>query len=272
MLSRTLCMPGGGLSCFACCPPIRPAGYDHADYASSLRRLFCDNRAAFLAGELPARPVVGFSCPGLGFLDRRGSMVGCLLHPARNQGRDLREATGYAGKCRRETCPEARAYAALKSGERDALAALCAGMDPFTFQSRSRNPVMRILAFGPAAAAALAGLGLSHAREAAGWDWPRSCPPAWGFLLGRMLAAEGPGLLAAPDLARRLADAAGELSRRLGPSPPTGDGRPLAELCGDEWEARLWRFLGRPRARPGQPEAWRGRLAEMLPYPAPSGI
>lgn len=265
-------MPGGGLSCFACCPPIRPAGYDHADHAPSLRRMFSDNRAAFLAGEMPARPIVGFSCPGLGFLDRRGRTVGCLWHPARNGGRDLREAGGYAEKCRRESCPESRAFAALSPGRREALVALCAGMDPFTFQSRARNPVMRVLSFGPEAAAALAALGLSRAQDAAGWEWTRRCPPALGFLLGRMLAAEGPELLAAPTLAQRLLAACEELGRRLGPAPPTHEGRPLAELCGNEWEARLWRHLGRPRARAGQTGDWRGLLDKMLPGPAPAGI
>lgn len=255
-------MPAPKLSCFACCPPIRPAGYDHAQDRGSWRRMFSENRAAFLAGQLPDRVQIGFSCPGLGFLDASGSQVGCLLHPARNQGRDLREPTGYRGKCARESCPQSRAYAALPQGLRAALTALCAGMDPFTFSSRILNPVMRLLAFGPeVASAAAAGSAPSDIETLSAWTWLQEADPAHGWLLARLLDGRGPGLLTEPGLTALLRDKAGEIAKRLGPSPPLDQGQPLFELC-DEWEARFWRALSsRHRARSAELEAWRAVAA-----------
>ena len=151
-----LCSPGRGLTCFACCPPIRPAGHDHLDHRSSWRRFLSDNRAEFLAGRLPGKEIMGFFCPGLGFLDPAGRTAGCLYHPLRNQGQDLRVATGYQPKCARETCPELRAFARLEPAAREVLLDLCAGLDAFTFSSRRANPVMRLLGFGPAVATAVA--------------------------------------------------------------------------------------------------------------------
>lgn len=259
-------MPAEGLSCFACCPPIRPAGYDHADDRGSWRRLFSENRAAFLAGELPRRPLTGFSCPGLGFLDSAGRQVGCLLHPARNQGRDLRGPTGYRDKCARESCPESRAYATLAGEVRAALMDLCTGLDPFAFSSRRLNPVMRLLGFGPEVARAAAGLGPAGREELAAWPWLGQADPAQGWLLARLLEKEGPGLLLDPGLAGRLSAVAAELAKRLGPAPPAEQGTPLFALC-DEWEARFWRLVsGRRRARRAELEAWRAWLA---PGPSP---
>lgn len=256
-MDASLCMPAAGLSCFACCPPIRPAGYDHASDRGSWRRIFSENRSAFLSGRLPDRVEVGFSCPGLGFLDSRGSQVGCLLHPARNQGRDLRDPTGYRDKCARESCPESRTFAALSPQARARLIGLCTGMDPFQFSSRHLNPVMRLLAFGPEVAAAVANLGLADIEDLAAWDWLGQADPAFAWLLARWLDAESPGLLGQPGLAGRLAAKAGELAKRLGPAPPTEQGEPLYSLC-DEWEAHFWRALsGRQRALPSQVRTWR---------------
>jgi hypothetical protein len=250
-------MPAPGLSCFACCPPIRPADYDHARDRGSWRRMFSDNRAAFLAGQLPDRVQIGFSCPGLGFLDASGSQVGCLLHPARNQGRDLREPTGYRDKCARESCPQSRAYAALPGDARAALMALCQGMDPFTFSSREQNPVMRLLAFGPEVATAAASLAIYNIDQMAAMAWLQEAGPSHGWLLARLLDERGPGLLNAPGLSALLREQAKGIAKRLGPAPPLDQGQPLYELC-DEWEARFWRgFSGRHKARPAELQAWR---------------
>ncbi|MFZ5585968.1 MAG: hypothetical protein ACOZHQ_08580 [Thermodesulfobacteriota bacterium] len=246
--SLLLCSPGRGLSCFACCPPIRPAGYDHIADRSSWRRFFSDNRAAFLRGELPARPILGFFCPGLGFLDSAGRAVGCLYHPAGNAGRDLRQATGYQQKCARESCPEARAFARLAREAQDRLLDLCAGLDAFEFGSRRANPVMRLLAYGPETAAALAGLGLTR-DEIAALAWlagsqsgPDALPVAWGWLAGRLAATQGPEMLLRPDLAAEATEIVARLGRALGPAPPLAGGRPDYSAC-DEWEARFWRGL-----------------------------
>ena len=93
------------------------------------------NRAAYAAGRLPRKPMLGFWCDGLGFLGQGERKAGCLFHPARNQGRDLRELTGYGAKCRREWCLEARAFARLSAAEQDCLLDLCQDMDSFFFSA-----------------------------------------------------------------------------------------------------------------------------------------
>ncbi|MCF8034832.1 MAG: hypothetical protein K9K66_16660 [Desulfarculaceae bacterium] len=252
-----LCAPEPGLSCFGCCPPIRPAGYDHADHEPSLRRLLADNTAAIREAGPPAKPMTGYWCPGLGFLDPAGKTVGCLLHPARHQGRDLRGPTGYQEKCARESCPPSRAFAALGGESRDRLAALCQGMDSFAYSSPKRNPVMRLLSFGPEVAATAAGLGLASRDELMAWDWLAEADPALGWLLARRLGEWGAEALAASGLAGRLAREAEALAKRLGPPPPLEQGELLGGLCG-EWEARTWRgLLGRQRARQAELARWR---------------
>lgn len=271
-----LCSPGLGLSCFACCPPIRPAGYDHYPHRRELRREFSLHRQHFIAGRLPQRPLVGFTCPGLGFLDPQGRQVGCLLHPSRNQGRDLRELTGYRDKCARESCPETRAFRLLSAAERASLLEPCRGMDPFQFSSRSQNPLMRLLALGPEVAREAAGLGERWLEELGGLGWLEELEPSRGWLLSRLLERRGNGLLRQPGLAGVVEDLAGELRRRLMPQPPleTG-GTPLGGIC-DEWEARLWRsLLGRRQARREELERWRRELAGLLDglgNPVPAGI
>ncbi len=253
----SLCCPAPGLSCFRCCPPLRPAGYDHADHRGPLRRQFSDNRTAFLQGRLPRRPVVGFSCPGLGFLDRRGRTVGCLLHPARNQGRDLRRLTGYAEKCARESCPQARAFAELEPAEQAALLESCRGMDSFQFSSLRLNPLMHLLALGPAVARAAAGLGLERMVL-------EGLEPDRGWLLQGLIQQGGAELLLEPGLAGRLEELARELARRLAPFPPLERGEPLHVLC-SEWEARFWQGLsGRRRCPARELERRRKALARLL--------
>jgi hypothetical protein len=231
-----------GLSCFYCCPPIRPAGFDPFDHQKSLRRLFQENRAAFLAGRLPAKPMVGFWCDGLGFLEPGGRLIGCLFHPARNRGRDLRDLTGYGEKCRREWCLQARAFAFIPPEDQARLAALCRGMDSFSFSSRKQNPLLRLLDFGPEVAKAAAGLSKDR-RELDGWRWLKDCDPAWGWLLGLVLREKGTGVLLKPEqMAERLGRMVEGIVAEL-MSPHVYDyGSALPDLCG-LWEARFWRAL-----------------------------
>ena len=200
--------------------------------------------------------MVGFSCPGLGFLDQKGRQVGCLYHPARHGGVDKRLATGYQPKCARETCPEARAFALLEAPERRRLVELCAGLDAFAFSSR-HNPARRLLAFGPAVAGPALGLPPASLEELARWTWLERAQPAWGYLLGLLAREQGAGVLREDGLEARLADRVEDIGRALGPVPPTLQGQPINELC-DEWEARFWRRAsGRAQARPDQLERWR---------------
>ena len=260
MTSTTLCCPAPGLACFACCPPIRPAGYDHLDHRSSLARLLRENRADYLAGRLPEQESTGLWCPGLGFLEPGERLAGCLLHPARNQGRDLRGPTGYQEKCAREFCIEARAWADLDPDTRAALLAPCRGMDSFIFSSRRANPLMCWLNLGPEAAAGAVVMGVGFPDSLAG-------VPGWqGWLLARLAEVHGAAWLEKPEAAVVLAETVKALGRALSPPPPLESGQPLAELIGDQWEARFWRMLlSRRRARPAEVTRWREALGQMLP-------
>ncbi len=66
---RSLCAPDPWRSCFGCCPPIRPAHYDPLDWVSSLKREFRENRELFSMNRRFGRPIIGFSCWALGYLD-----------------------------------------------------------------------------------------------------------------------------------------------------------------------------------------------------------
>lgn len=232
---------------------MRPAGYDHADFPGSLRRLLGENTADLRAGRGPSRPMVGFWCAGLGFLDPTGRRVGCLLHPAVNQGRDLREVTGYRDKCARESCPAARAWRELSPGAREVLFAAWQGMESFAFSSPRLNPWRRVLALGPGVAELVAGLALAPG-EPGGWPWLARLAPAWGWFLARLAREQGPALWREPELDRVVEQEALALARGLGPLPPVAGGETWHALAG-EWEGRFWRRLtGRDRVLP---EVWR---------------
>src|SRR5574340_715142 len=98
-IMKTLCAPTPELACFGCCPPIRPAHYDPLDFARSLRRELVENRRRLLEEGPRYRPIVGYSCWGLGFLDAQGRRAGCLLHPFHNDGSELRSLIDYGDKC-----------------------------------------------------------------------------------------------------------------------------------------------------------------------------
>ena len=262
-MEATLCSPGQGLSCFRCCPPIRPPGYDHLTFRSSLQNEFSRNRADYLAGRLPQAEHAGFFCSGLGFLDARGSRVGCLFHPANNRGEDLRHATGYRDKCARESCPQFRAFALLEPEAGQALLALCRGMDPFVFSSLGKNPVMRLLALGPETAAAAAGQEPDTAADLARMPL-LSLAPHHGWLAGKLLAASGAGLAASERLPVLLDELSKNLRRLAGPALPMERGERLHEMAG-EWESRFWKKqTGRQRALPRELAAWRRDLARLL--------
>ncbi len=146
----TLCRPREDLGCFRCCPPIRPAGYDHLDYKKELTRQFQENTRLIHSGRLVSKPITGFSCWGLGFLDSGRRLVGCLLHPALNRGQDRRFLTGYEVKCAREICPQAKTYAALDSPLQEAALNLAADGDSFVFSSLRANPLWSLLDWGQA--------------------------------------------------------------------------------------------------------------------------
>lgn len=193
---------------------------------------------------------------GLGFLEVGERQAGCLFHPARNQGRDLRDLTGYGDKCRREWCLEARAFAQISPADQNRLIDLCRGMDGFVFSSLDKNPLMRLLGFGPEVAQAAASQ-VRNAREFADWSWLRECDPAWGWLLGLIAQRKGPEILCDPQLAGRLAYAAADIAEHLDLEEHAGHGRNLADLR-DIWEGRFWRCLThRRRAAKDYLDEWR---------------
>ncbi|MEW5723489.1 MAG: hypothetical protein AB1896_10305 [Thermodesulfobacteriota bacterium] len=268
-LRRTvLCRPDDEKGCFRCCPPIRPAGYDHLDHRAFLSREFRDNARRLPDNLASPRTITGFSCWGLGFLDGGPGLVGCLLHPARCQGRDLRDLTGYGDKCRRELCPEAEVLARMPPDTAGFVLNLACGLDSFEYSSPGANPVFRLLRWGPKVIGNLAALepgGLS--REEYRRRWPllasRLDPARDGYpvelLLERMTLRElaAPGFLAGYEaaLARFTAE-------NQPPAPPPNDRRPFVHQLG--LPPSLTRFLrtalGRPRATRPEAEELRRKL------------
>jgi hypothetical protein len=144
----TLCMPDGQKSCFACCPPIRPAAYEHLTYKNIIKRVLRENTAGFDSKREEVRPITGYSCWGLGYVDRGYKLIGCLLHPARHDGHDLRSRVDYGGKCGREVCPEAKTFSLLTAMARQFWIHLADGLDSFAYSSRKENPLFCLLGWG----------------------------------------------------------------------------------------------------------------------------
>jgi len=145
----SLCAPTPELSCFGCCPPIRPSHYDPLAYASSLRREFSDNRRRFLDEGPRYRPIIGFHCWALGYLDEWGRRVGCLLHPCQNGGEDLRSLIDYGEKCRRESCLSSRMFGLLPREGQQFWLSLVRGLSAFYYSSRRSNPLFHLVLWGP---------------------------------------------------------------------------------------------------------------------------
>ncbi|MGD9034441.1 MAG: hypothetical protein PVJ69_17945 [Desulfobacteraceae bacterium] len=144
----TLCFPDQEKSCFSCCPPIRPAGYEHIQHRNIIRRVLRENSDAFKRHPEDKIPITGFSCWALGYLDKNHRLIGCLLHPAQNGGVDLRYRTDYGEKCEREFCPEAKAFSGLSSDEKEFWLRLADGLDSFSYSSRGLNPLFEMMNWG----------------------------------------------------------------------------------------------------------------------------
>lgn len=104
------------------------------------------NRKSIKENIASGREISGESCWGLGFLDDEEKQAGCLLHPLRHNGKDLRNLTGYQFKCANALCREALVFAELNPDEQNFCLSLCLDMDSFAYSSRS-NPLMRLLAW-----------------------------------------------------------------------------------------------------------------------------
>ena len=144
----TLCAPDKEKSCFGCCPPIRPPNYEHIQYRNIVKRMLRENTRMFEFCSRHQRPITGFSCWALGYLDDTFKIIGCLLHPARHDGVDLRYRTGYGEKCRRESCPESGVFLKLSKEARRFFLGLTLGFDSFEYSSRKHNPLFTLLGWG----------------------------------------------------------------------------------------------------------------------------
>jgi hypothetical protein len=128
-----------------------------------LKREFRENRELFFKNQRVARPIVGFSCWALGYLDPHGVHIGCLLHPARHGGRDLRHLTGYHEKCARESCLQAKHFERLSPHAQSFWLGLTEGLGSFYYSSRRANPLFHLLLWGPTILEKLAVRGRTHA-------------------------------------------------------------------------------------------------------------
>jgi len=144
----SLCLPDNQKSCFACCPPIRPSGYEHIQYRRSVERFLRENTHQFDPQEKSVKPIIGFSCWALGYLDEDFRLIGCLLHPAVNMGEDFRYRIDYGEKCGREACRESMIFRGFDNEEQIFWLNLSRGLDSFAYSSRIENPLFNMLNWG----------------------------------------------------------------------------------------------------------------------------
>jgi len=198
---RTLCFPDGEKTCFACCPPIRAAGYEHSQYKGMVRRVLLENTRAFHSEERTVVPITGFSCWALGYLDEGFRLVGCLLHPARHNGTDLRFRVDFGEKCRREACPEARIFERLELDVQTFWLHLADGLDAFSYSSRRQNSLFHYLNWGPKILRTLARAepDVMHSPKSILGTFPflgiQHSPRAFAYLVSRLVENQGANLL-----------------------------------------------------------------------------
>jgi len=205
-------------------------------------------------------------------LDQRRNIVGCLLHPAQNHGRDLRDLTGYGDKCRRELCREAVVFSSLTPSQAALVLGLTEGLDSFTYSSEKKNPAFRLLLWGPKVIEQLADLesnGLSREDYQAKWSiLDRELDPARdGYPVELLLERYSLKELARPGFLpkyRAVLDRFVAEHRRI-ISPPL-DHRPFVhQVPGPASLARFMRTaLGWDRAAPGRVRAVVQALAETM--------
>jgi hypothetical protein len=197
----TLCFPDRQKSCFACCPPIRPGGYEHLQYKNINKRILRENTASFLRKERTIVPITGFSCWALGYVDKDYRLVGCLLHPSQNEGMDLRYKVNYDTKCRREYCREARTFSELGLSVKKFWLHLADGLDSFSYSSRRTNFLFTMMDWGIHLlnVTAVAEGHRTHTKESFLTVYPFFATPllprAHAYLLNRLINAENVHLL-----------------------------------------------------------------------------
>ncbi len=204
----TLCHPGDDKTCFRCCPPIRVPDYDHLDHRSFISRELRENTQEFHLKGPRFKPIRGFTCWALGYLDPKRRKIGCLLHPFLNGGEDLRHLIDYGEKCRIATCREAKVFVQLSPEHRTFYYSLCRGMDSFQYSSPKANPLFTLLQWGSPLLGEIADLE-GHASQAHAvlhrYPFLRiSGPTGRRYLAERRAADSGAAALRGEDFSRRL--------------------------------------------------------------------
>ncbi|MBF0548956.1 MAG: hypothetical protein HQK60_00335 [Deltaproteobacteria bacterium] len=251
MNQSSLCFPDGQKSCFRCCPPVRAPGYDHYPHRLFLARELRDNTSRYDPADFSLKPITGFNCWALGYLDRKFKLVGCLLHPVQNGGRDLRGRIDYGHKCAREFCQEASIFDQLTADHRQFWLGLAEALDSFQYSSNLINPMFRVLNFGPGVLSAVA----AHSGPESMADrelistypflsmaaWPRSC----AFLVEQIISGYGVPFLAGPEGLELINGLMNHLQTSLAAflSPKRSSGRPYVhQLSLDRSLADFFRF------------------------------
>jgi hypothetical protein len=234
--SSTLCAPDGQKSCFACCPPIRPPGYEHLQYTNEIKRVLRENTASLRREDKSLRPITGFSCWALGYLDGGFKRIGCLLHPFQNDGEDLRYRVDYGDKCARESCLEAGVFAHLSPEGRDFWIRLSEGLDSFSYSSRTLNPLFRILGWGSpvldlvAAAEKERSLPGDSILETYPFFETTLAPRANAYPLRALIHSENLDLLKSPRFRDGFEELSHSLSKQLSSQVLSGSAAPYVHL------------------------------------------
>jgi hypothetical protein len=135
----------------------------------------------------------------LGYLGSGYRLIGCLLHPAQNQGVDLRHRVDFGDKCRRETCPEAKVFDDLTPAAQRTWLCLAKGLDGFTYSSRKHNPLFNMMGWGREVLEWVARNGQSFSRDDFFEAYPffrtTLSPCGHAYLFSRiLLTSQGGGL------------------------------------------------------------------------------
>jgi hypothetical protein len=232
----TLCAPDQEKSCFACCPPIRPPGYEHLQYTNEIKRVLRENTASLRREEKSLLPITGFSCWALGYLDGGFKRIGCLLHPSQNGGEDLRYRVDYGDKCARESCLEAGIFARLCPEARNFWVRLSKGLDSFSYSSRTLNPLFRILGWGGAVLNLVAtaererDLPGDSILETYSFFETALSPRANAYPLRALIDPENLDLLKEPRFREGFEELSHRLSKQLSPQVLGGSAAPYVHL------------------------------------------
>jgi hypothetical protein len=235
-IPSSLCAPDEEKSCFACCPPIRPPGYEHGQYTNEIKRILRENTASLRREERSVIPITGFSCWALGYVEGGFKRIGCLLHPSQNAGEDLRFRVDYGDKCARESCLEAGIFASLSPEARTFWLRLSEGLDSFSYSSRTVNPLFRTLGWGSpvlnlvASAQKERGLPADAILETYSFFKTKLPSRANAYLLRVLIDSENLDLLKSSRFRERFEEFSCRLSKQLPPQVLSGSRAPYVHL------------------------------------------